>query len=64
LEELRKRADEIILDIWNEVEDKFKDLPDDERRERAAEYGLVYVYRKNEIKGLQMLERGLVDFEV
>lgn len=64
LEELRKRADEIILDIWNEVEEKFKDLPDDERRERAADYGLVYVYRKNEIKGLQMLERGLVDFEV
>ena len=63
LEELRKRADEIILDIWNEVEDKFNDLPDHERRERAIEYGLVYVYRKNEIKGLQMLERSLIDLD-
>ncbi len=62
LEDLRKRADEIILDIWNEVEESFKNIPDHERREQAQEYGLVYVYRKNEIKGLQMLERGYVDF--
>ncbi|MFO7924851.1 MAG: hypothetical protein R6U58_14290 [Bacteroidales bacterium] len=46
---LRSEADEIILEIWNEVEDSFKDLPDDLRREKAKEYGLVYVYRKNEI---------------
>jgi len=44
------------------VEETFKDLPDDERRERAKEYGLVYIYRKNEIKGLQLLERELADF--
>ncbi len=61
LEELRKRADEIILDVWNEVEETYKDLPDHERREKAQEYGLVYVYRKNEIKGLQMLERVELD---
>ena len=63
LEELRKKADAIILDVWNEVEDTFKSLPDHERRERAQEYGLVYVYRKNEIKGLQMLERSLIDLD-
>jgi hypothetical protein len=62
LEDLRNKADEIILDIWNEVEETFKDLPDHERREQAQEYGLTYVYRKNEIKGLQMLEKGFVDF--
>jgi hypothetical protein len=61
LEEIRKKADEIILDVWNEVEDTFKNLPDHERRERAKEYGLVYVYRKNEIKGIQLLDRGLAD---
>jgi hypothetical protein len=62
LDSLRKKADEIILSAWNEVEDSFKDLPDHERRERAKDYGLVYVYRKNEIKGLQMLEREFADF--
>jgi hypothetical protein len=61
LDDLRKKADAIILDIWNEVEDTFKNLPDHERREKAQVYGLVYVYRKNEIKGLQMLERSLLD---
>ena len=64
LDDLRKKADAIILDIWNEVEVKFKDLPDHERREQAQAYGLIYVYRKNEIKGLQMLERSLVDLDV
>jgi hypothetical protein len=51
LTELRKEADNIILQIWNEVEESFKELPDDLRREKAIEYGIVYVYRKNEISG-------------
>ncbi len=46
---LRPEADEIILAIWNEVENSFRDLPDDLKREKACEYGLVYVYRKTEI---------------
>ena len=49
LAETRPLADDIIVSIWNEVENSFKDLPDDLRRERAAEYGLVYVYRKSEL---------------
>ncbi len=49
LAELRPVADEIILSIWNEVEETFKDLSDDLRREKAKEYGLVYVFRKSEI---------------
>ena len=62
LDSLRTKADELILSIWNEVEDHFKDLSDDERREHAKEYGLVYVYRKNELHGLQLLERSFTDF--
>ena len=46
--ELRIEADEIILDIWNEVEEKFAHLPDDLKRERATEYGVAYVYRPME----------------
>lgn len=49
LADLRPVADGIIVDIWNEVEESFKDLPDDLRREKASEYGVVYVYRKNEL---------------
>ncbi len=46
--ELRKEADEIILDIWNEVEETFAALPDELKREKATEYGLIYVYRPME----------------
>lgn len=49
LADLRPLADEIILNIWNEVEETFKELSDDLRREKAKEYGLVYVFRKSEI---------------
>ncbi len=49
LSETRPEADEIIVNVWNEVEETFKDLPDDLRRERAIDYGLVYVYRKSEV---------------
>lgn len=62
LDALRTKADDIILSIWNEVEASFKDLPDDLKREKSTDYGLVYVYRKNELKGLQLLERSLFDF--
>lgn len=46
--ELRNEADTIILNAWNEVEDKFKDLEPELKRENAKSYGLIYVYRRNE----------------
>lgn len=49
LAELRNIADEIILDVWNEVEDAYNDLSEDQKRDKAKEYGLVYVFRRNEI---------------
>ncbi len=49
LAELREQADDIILNIWNEVEETFNDLPNDTKRRKSEEYGLVYVYRRNEI---------------
>ena len=51
LSELRPQADELITAIWNEVENSFKDLPDQLKREKAEDYGLVYVFRKNELQG-------------
>jgi hypothetical protein len=52
LGDLRKNADEIIVKIWDEVEAKFKNLKEEERREKAAQYGIAYVFRKNEISKL------------
>lgn len=49
LNELRDTADGIILTIWNEVESHFANLPAHVAREKAKGYGIVYVYRKNEI---------------
>lgn len=47
--ELRQEADELITEIWNEVEAKYASLPEEARRTEAEKYGLVYVFRKNEI---------------
>jgi hypothetical protein len=46
---LRKEADEIILQVWNEVENKHQSLDENLRKEMCEDYGLVYFYRKNEI---------------
>jgi hypothetical protein len=55
LASLRPQADEIILSIWNEVENSFKDLPDDLKREKAGEYGVIYVYRKEELPSQKVI---------
>lgn len=52
---LRNQADEIILNVWNEVEQYFSDMPDNLMRENAQEYGVVYVYRKNELKSIKQV---------
>ena len=52
---LRTQADEIILTVWNEVEKTFAELPDSELREKAADYGVSYVYRKNELRHLNVI---------
>jgi hypothetical protein len=47
--EIRKIIDYIVVSVWNEVEEHYKDLPEDARRNNAKLYGLVYFYRKNEL---------------
>jgi hypothetical protein len=46
--ELREQADELIQVMWNEVENSLIHLSDDEKREKAQHYGIVYVYRASE----------------
>jgi len=50
---LRMKADQLILDVWNEVEKHFESLDPDEKRKLSASYGLVYVYRKSEKKSVE-----------
>ena len=45
---LREKGDEIILEIWNQVEAKYKDEKPYARLMKCKAYGLVYYYRKNE----------------
>lgn len=53
LVEHRKVIDSVITAIWNEVEETFRDLPDEERRNNAKLYGIVYFYRKSELNKLK-----------
>lgn len=48
LDALRETADQIILAIWDEVEEHFKGLTPEESRAKASQYGIIYVFRKSE----------------
>lgn len=52
----RTQVDGVIQQIWNEVENTFNDLPEEMRREKASEYGLVYVFRKNELSNTNLFQ--------
>lgn len=49
LVKLRQKADEIILDIWNQVEEFYKNESPYNKLIQCQKYGLVYYYRKNEL---------------
>lgn len=51
--QMRLEVDEIILDIWNQIESSFASLPLDERIEKCSSFGVVYYYRKGEKKTLE-----------
>jgi hypothetical protein len=64
LAKLRNDADGLVAKVWDEVEESFRELPDELRREKAKEYGLIYVFRKNEIRNISMLEGTLEEVEI
>ncbi|MDM8161136.1 hypothetical protein QUH73_15025 [Labilibaculum sp. K2S] len=59
--EYRDEADSLILSLWNEVEAKFADLPDEKKREKSSEYGIVYVWRKGEKEKLEQIKQAEED---
>lgn len=46
---LRTESDKLILEIWNEIEKYFNKFDAETKRNLCKKYGLVYVYRKNEL---------------
>jgi hypothetical protein len=48
LASFRKKGDEIILDIWNQVEEKFKNEKPYSKLMKCKDFGLIYYYRKGE----------------
>ena len=49
-ETLRKKADEIILSIWDQVEAFYKDELPYAKLQKCQSYGMIYYYRKGEAK--------------
>ncbi|MCU0462387.1 MAG: hypothetical protein MUF36_10310 [Bacteroidales bacterium] len=54
--DMRKEADEIILEIWNEIEAAYPGLPEEIRRKECEDYGIVYFYRKGELERSNIIE--------
>jgi len=48
LNNLRVKGDAIILDLWNQVEQKYKDEKPFARLTKCQQLGLIYYYRKGE----------------
>ena len=53
----RKDVDDVILDLWNQIEDHFKDLPEIERLDKCREFGVIYYYRKGEKEELERQQK-------
>lgn len=54
---MREQADLIILEIWNQVENKFQDMPPQKKMEKCIDYGVVYYFRKKEQETLKQAKR-------
>ena len=45
---MRPQMDDIILEVWNSIENYFSDMPGELKLKVCREYGLIYYYRKGE----------------
>lgn len=48
VEKIRPETDEVLLDLWNQIEAHFADLPPEKRFNECRKLGVVYYYRRNE----------------
>lgn len=60
--EMRDEADALIQQAWNEIEDHFNAYPEEVKRKKSADYGVVYVFRSSEIKRMEAskLQRNII----
>lgn len=48
LKRIRPEVDDVILELWNQIEAHFKDEPPEARFDMCRKFGVVYYYRKGE----------------
>lgn len=48
IQRLRPEADEVILDIWNQIEKHFENEPPEVRFAECRKFGIIYYYRRHE----------------
>ena len=48
IDRLRPEVDEILLDLWNQIEKHYENEPPEVRFKKCREFGVVYYYRRHE----------------
>ena len=59
-ETLRKQADEIILDMWDQIEAFYKDELPYAKLQKCQAYGMIYYYRTGEAKLTPQIDQQIV----
>lgn len=60
-ETLRKKADTIILDIWDQVEAFYKDELPYAKLQKCQAYGMIYYYRTGETKMTAQTDQKIIE---
>ncbi len=53
IKQLREKIDQLILELWNQIEAHYKDLGTVAMQEEAKKFGVVYYLRRKERQALQ-----------
>jgi hypothetical protein len=53
MQEIRKKTNDFISSLWTEIEENVANDSTKHKRQKAQEYGVVYVFRRNEKKKLK-----------